>query len=149
MNKTSKQLFPSWKSYFTHKKTWTTKPKTSSNHLFCIVHCYQTLESWSRFRRVVSKVEFSPNGVNVRFVVTLQLPVPPGELYTQKYCPRGVMSNRFKEQQLELFSARTSTILLRETNFLLKSSVSRIWWMHCEHSVWRIQNGASGGYYPY
>ena len=31
---------------------------------------YQTLESWSRFRRVVSKVEFSPQGVNVRFVVT-------------------------------------------------------------------------------
>jgi hypothetical protein len=33
----------------------------------------------------------------------------PGELYTQKYCPRGEMENRFKEQQLELFSDRTST----------------------------------------
>ena len=67
---------------------------------------YQTLESWSRFRRVVSKVEYSPTGVNVRFVVT-SLPtdkVPPGELYTLKYCPRGEMENRFKEQQLELFS---------------------------------------------
>src|SRR5579883_1311755 len=28
---------------------------------------------------------------------------------TQKYCKRGEMENRFKEQQLELFSDRTST----------------------------------------
>lgn len=62
-------------------------------------------------RRVVSKVEYGSKGSNIRFVVT-SLPinlVPPGELYTQKYCPRGEMENRFKEQQLELFSDRTST----------------------------------------
>lgn len=72
---------------------------------------YQTAQSWSRNRRVVSKVEYGPKGSNIRFVVT-SLPtdkVPPGELYTQKYCPRGEMENRFKEQQLELFSDRTST----------------------------------------
>lgn len=72
---------------------------------------YQTQESWSRNRRVVSKVEIGALGSNIRFVVT-SLPtdkVPPGELYTQKYCPRGEMENRFKEQQLELFSDRTST----------------------------------------
>lgn len=72
---------------------------------------YQTLKSWSRFRRVVSKVEYSSVGVNIRFVVTSLAAdkVPPSELYTQKYCPRGEMENRFKEQQLELFSDRTST----------------------------------------
>ena len=72
---------------------------------------YQTEKSWSRFRRVVSKVEYSSTGVKVRFVVT-SIPaekVPPGKLYTQKYCPRREMENRFKEQQLELFSDRTST----------------------------------------
>lgn len=72
---------------------------------------YQTQKSWSCTRRVVSKVEYSASGTNIRFVVT-SLPtnkVPPGELYTQKYCPRGEMENRFKEQQLELFSDRTST----------------------------------------
>lgn len=72
---------------------------------------YKTLESWSRNRRVVSKVEYSVQGVNTRFVVT-SLPtskVPPGKLYTQKYCPRGEMENRFKEQKLELNSDRTST----------------------------------------
>lgn len=72
---------------------------------------YQTLESWSRSRRVVSKVEYGAKGNNIRFVVT-SLPankVPPAQLYTQKYCKRGEMENRFKEQQLELFSDRTST----------------------------------------
>jgi hypothetical protein len=33
----------------------------------------------------------------------------PSEVYTKKYCPRGEMENRFKEQKLELFSDRTST----------------------------------------
>ena len=72
---------------------------------------YKTLESWSRSRRVVSKVEYGAKGTNIRFVVT-SLPsnkVPPAQLYKQKYCKRGEMENRFKEQQLELFSDRTST----------------------------------------
>jgi Transposase DDE domain group 1 len=72
---------------------------------------YQTRESWSRSRRVVSKVEYGAKGTNIRFIVT-SIPtnkMAPGELYTQKYCPRGEMENRFKEQQLELFSDRTST----------------------------------------
>jgi hypothetical protein len=68
-------------------------------------------KSWSRSRRVVAKVEYGKKGTNIRFVVT-SIPtnkIPPGELYTQKYCPRGEMENRFKEQKLELFSDRTST----------------------------------------
>ena len=72
---------------------------------------YQTLESWSCSRRVVSKVEYGVKGTNIRFVVTSLTTnkVPPSQLYTQKYCKRGEMENRFKEQQLELFSDRTST----------------------------------------
>ncbi|MEH1790977.1 MAG: IS1380 family transposase [Nostoc sp.] len=72
---------------------------------------YQTRESWSRSRRVVSKVEYGAKGTNIRFVVTSLTTnkVPPSQLYTQKYCKRGEMENRFKEQQLELFSDRTST----------------------------------------
>ena len=72
---------------------------------------YKTLDSWSRNRRVVSKVEYSDEGVNTRFVVT-SLPtnkVAPGQLYTKKYCPRGQMENCFKEQKLEMKSDRTST----------------------------------------
>jgi hypothetical protein len=65
---------------------------------------YKTLDSWSRFRRVVAKVAYGPDGFQLRFVVT-SLParrVPPSQVYTQHYCPRGEMENRFKEQQLEL-----------------------------------------------
>jgi hypothetical protein len=72
---------------------------------------YQTHKSWSRSRRVVTKVEYGAKGTNIRFIVT-SIPtnkMPPSEVYTQKYCPRGEMENRFKEQQLELFSDRTST----------------------------------------
>ncbi len=39
--------------------------------------------------------------------------IPPGKLYTEKYCPRGDMENRIKEQQLELFADRTSTYAKR------------------------------------
>lgn len=72
---------------------------------------YKTLCSWSRNRRVVAKVEYSNQGVDTRFVVT-SLPIkkiPPGKLYTEKYCPRGNIENCLKEQKLELRSDRTST----------------------------------------
>ena len=68
-------------------------------------------ESWSRSRRVVAKVEYSYEEIDTRFVVT-SLPInkiPPGRLYTQKYCPRGNMENCLKEQKLGLQSDRTST----------------------------------------
>ncbi len=73
--------------------------------------CYQTQKSWSRSRRVVTKVCPGSEGVKIRHVVT-SLPaskIPPSKLYTEKYCPRGEMENRIKEQQLELFADRTST----------------------------------------
>jgi hypothetical protein len=73
--------------------------------------CYQTQKSWSRSRRVVTKVCHGSEGVKIRHVVT-SLPaskIPPSKLYTEKYCPRGEMENRIKEQQLDLFADRTST----------------------------------------
>jgi hypothetical protein len=72
---------------------------------------YKTQKSWSRSRRVVTKVAYDNKGLKMRFVVTSlsTAKIPPGKLYTHKYCPRGEMENRIKEQQLELFSDRTST----------------------------------------
>ena len=73
--------------------------------------CYKTQKSWSCSRRVVTKVCHSSKGLNIRHVVT-SLPaskIPPSKLYTDKYCPRGEMENRIKEQQLDLFADRTST----------------------------------------
>jgi hypothetical protein len=73
--------------------------------------CYKTQKSWSRSRRVVTKVSYGAHGSQMRHVVT-SLPaskIPPSLLYTDKYCPRGEMENRIKEQQLDLFADRTST----------------------------------------
>jgi hypothetical protein len=73
--------------------------------------CYKTQNSWSCSRRVVTKVTYDSQGLKMRFVVTSlrASKIPPAKLYTEKYCPRGEMENRIKEQQLELFSDRTST----------------------------------------
>ncbi len=50
--------------------------------------CYKTHNSWSRDRRVVTKVTYGSKGVKIRHVVT-SLPadkIPPAKLYTEKYC---------------------------------------------------------------
>ena len=76
---------------------------------------YQTLDSWSRPRRVIGKAEILERGPNPRFVVT-SLSRPQGsaqEVYEQLYCARGEMENRIKEQQLYLFADRTSAHLMR------------------------------------
>lgn len=72
---------------------------------------YRTLDSWSRQRRVVCQLRYDEHGVHRRFVVT-SIPaakVCPSQLYQKEYCLRGDMENRLKEQQLGLFSDRTSS----------------------------------------
>jgi DDE family transposase len=83
---------------------------------------YQTLESWSRERRVVGKAEHLEKGANPRFVVTSlsREEYEAQTLYEDHYCERGEMENRIKEQQLELFADRTST-------HYLKSNQVRLW----------------------
>ena len=82
---------------------------------------YRTRRSWSRERRVVGKAEHLDAGANPRFVVT-SLSVERCEaaaLYEQRYCPRGEMENRIKEQQLCLFADRTSAATLRANQIRL------------------------------
>jgi len=81
---------------------------------------YQTLDSWSRARRVVAKAEHLEKGANPRFVVT-SLPAESWSarpLYEELYCARGEMENRIKEQ-LMLFADRTSTAWLRSNQIRL------------------------------
>jgi len=71
---------------------------------------YQTLDSWSRERRVIGKAEITLRGENPRFIVTSLTPqqADARTAYEQIYCARGEMENRIKEQQLDLFADRTS-----------------------------------------
>jgi len=68
-------------------------------------------KSWSKERRVIGKAEVMKHGENPgenpRFIVT-NLEGSPQALYDDNYCARGDMENRIKEQQLDLFSDRTS-----------------------------------------
>jgi len=82
---------------------------------------YRTQDSWSRSRRVVTKVEHNPKGRNSRFVVTSKSSddYKPKDLYENGYCPRGDMENRIKEIQLYLFSDRTSTSLMHSNQLRL------------------------------
>ena len=64
-------------------------------------------QSWDRKRRVIAKAEHSLKGANPRYVLT-NLQGRAQALYDEIYCARGEMENRIKEQQLGLFSDRTS-----------------------------------------
>jgi len=70
---------------------------------------YETLDSWTRPRRVIAKAEHTEGKANPRFVVTSLTAESwsPQPLYEDLYCARGDMENRIKEQ-LSLFADRVS-----------------------------------------
>ena len=87
---------------------------------------YQTLDSWSRERRVVGKAEQllgsdAEPSPNPRFMVTSLAAAAwaPKPLYEELYCARGEMENRIKECQLDLFADRTSTGAMRANQLRL------------------------------
>ncbi len=98
---------------------------------------YRTRDSWTTDRRVIAKAEHLRGGENPRFVVT-NLPqdyAAPRALYEDMYCARGEMENRIKEQQLDLFSDRTSSHTMRANQlrlwfsalaYVLTSAIRRI-----------------------
>ena len=64
-------------------------------------------DSWDRERRVIVKAEHHSKGANPRYLLT-NLEREPQPVYEEDYCARGETENRIKEQQLDLFSDRTS-----------------------------------------
>ena len=90
--------------------------------------------TWDRERRVIMKAEYGRQGSNPRYVVT-NLPGDPQKLYDRDYCARGDMENRIKEQQLDMFSDRTSChnwwpnqlrLLLSSLAYILVESIRRL-----------------------
>ena len=90
--------------------------------------------SWKYARRVIAKAEHSRRGSNPRFVVT-NLAGAAQELYDDLYCARGEVENRIKEQQLQLFSDRTSCtswlpnqfrVLLSAVAYTLMEAIRRL-----------------------
>lgn len=90
--------------------------------------------TWDRPRRIIVKAECTMKGLNPRFVVT-NLRGRAKYLYEKVYCARGDMENRIKEQQLGLFSDRTSCrawwanqfrLLLSSMAYLLIETIRRL-----------------------
>ena len=90
--------------------------------------------SWDKERRVIAKAEYSAKGKNPRFVVT-SLAGDAQAIYDEVYCARGEMENRIKEQQLGLFSDRTSChswwanqfrVLLSASAYVLLEAIRRV-----------------------
>lgn len=91
-------------------------------------------KTWTKERRIIMKAEHTIHGSNPRFVVT-NLSGDPQDLYDELYCARGEMENRIKEQQLGLFSDRTSChewwanqfrLLLSSAAYVLISGLRRL-----------------------
>jgi hypothetical protein len=62
--------------------------------------------SWRRVRWVIAKAEHTDKGANPRFIVT-NVVGDAQRIYDQRYCARGEMENRVKEQMM-LFADRVS-----------------------------------------
>jgi hypothetical protein len=76
-------------------------------------------QTWSRWRRVVIKVEASEQGVNTRFVVTDMEQARTKVLYQSIYCARGQAENEIKDHKLYLKSDRTSCHRFEANQFRL------------------------------
>jgi hypothetical protein len=90
---------------------------------------YQTLDSWSRRRRVIGKAQHGVKGANPRFVVTSlgSDEMAKRALYEEFYCARGEAENRIKEQQLYLFADRTSCTRMKANQLRLWFSSVAYW----------------------
>jgi hypothetical protein len=82
---------------------------------------WETLESWSRKRRVIGKAEWTKGEANPRFVVTslTRAQAAAQTLYEDIYCQRGDMENRIKECQGDLFADRMPAVTMRANQLRL------------------------------
>jgi Transposase DDE domain group 1 len=99
-------------------------------------------KTWSVERRVIARVEASPQGSDTRFIVT-NLQGAPRWLYESVYCARGQAENLIKAHKLHLASDRTSCMSATANQFRLLIHTAAYWLMHTlrglapKNSFWR------------
>jgi len=86
-------------------------------------------KTWSVERRVIVRVEASPQGSDSRFIVT-NLKGAPRWLYESVYCARGQAENLIKAHKLHLASDRTSCTSATANQFRLLIHTVAYWLMH-------------------
>ncbi|MCH9007819.1 transposase, partial [candidate division KSB1 bacterium] len=80
---------------------------------------YYKAGTWSRYYRVVAKIEVSEKGTNLRFIVTDMEAAKAKVLYQKIYCARGAAELNIKEHKLYLKSDRTSCHRFEANQFRL------------------------------
>ncbi len=85
--------------------------------------------SWTRQRRVVARLEASPLGLDIRYVVT-SLAGTPEHLYQTVYCARGNAENFIKLHKTQLASDRTSCRSPNANQFRLILHTAAYWLLH-------------------
>lgn len=81
----------------------------SNKYDVCLFHSiYYKASSWSKYRRVIIKVEINAKGQNIRCIVTDLQKAGAKQLYQRVYCDRGNAERYIKELKLYLKSDRTS-----------------------------------------
>src|SRR4029453_10054140 len=83
-------------------------------------------KTWRAVRRVIARLEASPQGSDSRFIVT-NLPGAPGWLYESVYCQRGQAENLIKAHKLHLASDRTSCTKATANQFRLLIHTAAYW----------------------
>jgi Transposase DDE domain group 1 len=85
--------------------------------------------SWKVERRVIGRVEASPQGSDSRFIIT-NLAGAPRWLYESVYCQRGRAENLIKAHKLHLASDRTSCTSATANQFRLLIHTVAYWLLH-------------------
>jgi hypothetical protein len=85
-------------------------------------------KSWKRERRLVARIEATPKGLDVRYIVT-SLKGGAKHLYETVYCARGEMENFIKLHKAQLASDRTSCRDPRANQFRLILHTAAYWLM--------------------
>ena len=86
-------------------------------------------KTWKVERRVVARIEASPQGSDSRFIVTNLAGAPPW-LYEVLYCQRGQAENLIKAHKLHLASDRTSCTSATANQFRLLIHTAAYWLLH-------------------
>ncbi len=86
-------------------------------------------KSWDRERRVVARIEATPKGLDVRYVVT-SLRAGAKHLYEVLYCARGNAENFIKWHKSQLASDRTSCRAPKANQFRLILHTAAYWLLH-------------------
>lgn len=92
-------------------------------------------KSWSRARRVIARIEATPKGADVRYVVTNIRYRSAKHLYERIYCARGQAENLIKRHKSQLASDRTSCRSPLANQMRLILHTAAYWLMRTVHDA--------------